>query len=125
EAEARRKTAEADARRAAEERIKLEEQARRAAAQEAARVAAAQAEEEEEEEGVEEEIDEEPDEETSRDAWLKSVAAEMGLRPDPDKSPASSAPAWDHATPPVGMKRPQEWQPPPPPVRYTPSAPPA
>jgi PEGA domain len=124
EAEARRVAAEAETRRLVDERARqqlaLEAQARRAA-EEAERLAA----EAEEADGVEEEVDDEPDEESSRDAWLKSVAAEMGLRPDPDKAPASSAPAWDHDTPPVGMKRPQEWQPPPPPVRYTPSGPPA
>ena len=125
EAEARRVAAEAETRRFVEERarqqVALEAEARRAA-EEADRLTA---EAEDTASGVEEEVDEEPDEESTRDAWLKSVAAEMGLRPDPNKVPTSSAPAWDHATPPVGMKRPQEWQPPPPPVQYTPSATPA
>ena len=111
EAETRRLAAEVDARRAAEaeaRRLAAEAQARRAAEEAEARRAAEQAarraaeEAEEAEDGVEEEVDEEPADASSRESWVKSMAAEMGLKPDASSAPPTptQAPSWQSATPP-------------------------
>jgi hypothetical protein len=118
EAEARRLAAEAEARRLEEaetRRIALEAQARREAEAAALRRAAEEAARHQTEQagpGVDEEVDEEPVEAASRETWIKSMAAEMGLKPDPSTAPQPpAAPSWQAKTPAIGTPRPQDWKP--------------